>query len=88
MILEVEFQGKQLSWNQMKKSVGPMTIGTDYGNCCFFAPQVNFGTNTSHAGSTSGKKTMAFRPSWPGSNPRLDLDFCGSVLLSMYSYWA
>ena len=45
LILEVEFQGKQLSWNEIKKSVGPMTVGTDYGNCCFFAPQVNFGKN-------------------------------------------
>ena len=29
---------------QMNKSVGPVTVGTDYGNCCFFAPQVHLGT--------------------------------------------
>ena len=29
---------------KMNKSVGPVTVGTDYGNCCFFAPQVHLGT--------------------------------------------
>ncbi len=45
LILEVEFQDKKLYWNQMNKThgPGPMTVGTDYGNCCFFAPQINFG---------------------------------------------
>ena len=28
---------------QMNKSVGPVTVGTDYGNCWFFAPQVHLG---------------------------------------------
>ena len=47
LILEIEFPDKHLYWYQMNgtRGPGPMTVGTDYGNCCFFAPQINFGEN-------------------------------------------
>lgn len=43
MILEVDFQGNKLNWQNMDKNIGPITVGTDYGNCCFFAPQIGLG---------------------------------------------
>ena len=39
-ILNLEFQSKVIYWYDINSTLGPKAVPTDYGTCCFIAPQI------------------------------------------------
>ena len=43
LFTSISFRGRKLTWNQLPPSeiIGPYTIPTDFGICCFLAPHIH-----------------------------------------------